>query len=1137
MACVTRDELGRLHAGELGEGQAREVREHLASCAACAGLSESVVRQQEAVLDQLRQMRARARTFDLPGGGGESGGELAEGDAAGEVGSSAGAETAGGAGRGDEQGVGANAAAGSDEGVGAKEGAAAEVVIGGYRLVRKIGAGGMGTVYEAEQAHPRRRVALKVMKNAIAGSRTLKRFEQEAHVLGRLQHPGIAQVFESGVHRQPGSEPVPFFAMELIRGMALNRFAAARKLTVRTRLELFVRIVDAVQYAHTKGVIHRDLKPGNVLVTEDGQPKILDFGVARADDVDLQVTSLETGVGAIVGTIPYMSPEQVSGRPDELDTRSDVYSLGVMLYELLVGRLPHDLRNRAVLDAVRIIREIEPIPLSRVDRTLRGDVATIVSKALEKDKTRRYQTAQDLASDVRRYLNDEPISARPASATYQLSKFARRHTGLVAGVAAALAMLVGGTVLSTTLYFRAEARRQEAVEARDLERISKIQALRAQEQAEARQKETQQVAEFSARMLSEIDVEAMGAGMKERLREQVRLALERQPLGEGAGRRNRTSAEVESELAEFDRRAGMAQAADVARRVLDEFVLRPAGESARRQFTDRPLVQAQLLEAIGATYRELGLYDAAESNLRSALELRRRRGSESPALVAESLNSLALLMRMKGGYAEAERLYAEALEIRKRELGEKSPEYLTTMHNVGALLREKGDLDGAEKLLRDVLARRVAVLGDGHRDVAVTRDQLATVLSDKGNYDEAEQLYRQALAALRATPGGAEAQVAFELNNLAVVVEAKGDYTAAEQMLREAVAIRRRLLGDEHVNVTVSLNNLAGVLLSKEDLDGAEAIYREILSIDRRMFGEVHGSIATVLSNLASVLKEKRKFDEAETLFRQALEMQRKIAGEDNAAVASTLNNIATVMQARGDLDGAEPLFRQSLELRRRLLGADHPEVVVTLNNLAVLLNAKGDYGGAEGFLREALELFKKRLGEAHPYVATAKNNLAMVLMKKGDLPAAAELLREVVSVRRKLLGDGHVDVVKAANNLAEALRRAGKYSEAEPLYREVTAGLEKRLGAGDRAARLARARLARCWLEAGRLAEAEEGMGTAFAQPTDVAALNDEEVREVCETWLAVIEKRRAAEAGYVEPAEAAGWRERCAGARADRK
>jgi WD40 repeat protein/predicted Ser/Thr protein kinase len=347
--------------------------------------------------------------------------------------------------------------------------------IGRYRILRLIGQGGMGTVYEAEQAHPQRIVALKIISPGMATPELLRRFDQESHALGRLQHPGIAQIYEAGT-AETGFGPQPYFAMEFIQGKPLTDYAREHRLNARQRLDIMARVAEAAHHAHQRGLIHRDLKPANILVDATGQPKILDFGVARATDSDAQATQA-TDLGRLVGTLAYMSPEQLLADPLELDTRSDVYALGVILYELLAGRLPYDIGKR-LDEAVQAIREEDPSRLSAVDRTYRGDIETIVAKTLEKDRTRRYESAAELAADIRRYLQDEPIAARPPSASYQLRKFARRHKAVVASAAAVLIAVAAG--LATTMK---EARRANA--GLDRAVIAERAALNAAEEAAA----------------------------------------------------------------------------------------------------------------------------------------------------------------------------------------------------------------------------------------------------------------------------------------------------------------------------------------------------------------------------------------------------------------------------------------------------------------------------------------------------------------------------------------------------------------------------------------------------------------------------------------------------------------------------
>jgi non-specific serine/threonine protein kinase/serine/threonine-protein kinase len=356
--------------------------------------------------------------------------------------------------------------------------------VGQFHIKSVIASGGMGTVYEAFQEHPRRPVAVKVLKRGIASRSAMRRFEYESQTLARLRHPGIAQVYEAGTY-DDGTGPVPYFAMEYIpHALRITEYAKEKGLTLRQKLELFADVCDAVHHGHQKGIIHRDLKPGNILVDSHGDVKVIDFGVARGTDSDLAVTTLQTDIGQLIGTLQYMSPEQCVADPHDIDIRSDVYALGVVLYELLSGRMPYDVTNKAVLESTRMIREEQPTRLSRVDASLRGDTETIVFKALEKDRERRYQSAVELAQDIRRYLSGEAIIARPPSIIYQLRVFARRNKGFFSAVAAAFVVLIGGVIVSTSLYVRSETARKDAEAARSAEAEQRSLADQAKKQAE-----------------------------------------------------------------------------------------------------------------------------------------------------------------------------------------------------------------------------------------------------------------------------------------------------------------------------------------------------------------------------------------------------------------------------------------------------------------------------------------------------------------------------------------------------------------------------------------------------------------------------------------------------------------------------
>src|SRR5215831_14276743 len=472
--------------------------------------------------------------------------------------------------------------------------------IGRYQILRILGEGGMGVVYEAEQEQPRRTVALKVIKPGLAGDQMLRRFEQESQALGRLQHAGIAQIHEAGT-ADTGCGPQPYFAMEFIQGESLLKYAKAHELNTRQRLELMAKVCEAVHHAHQRFIIHRDLKPGNILVDERGQPKVLDFGVARVTDSDAQATR-QTDVGRLVGTLAYMSPEQVLADPLELDTRSDVYALGVILYEALARRLPYTV-SRNLAEAVRTIQKEDPVPLSCISRTYRGDIETIVAKALEKDKERRYASAADLAGDIRRYLNDEPITARPPSAAYQLQKFARRNRALVAGITAVFVVLAGGIVASTGQAVRANRAGQVALAERDRALEAEAKA-RAAERAVRRERDRAVGAEQAATQERNRAV----AAETEAIRERNRAVTEKRRADDEAATAKAVRDFLQGDLlaqasANSQSRPDTKLDPDLkVRTALDRAAARISGK-----FEKQPLVEAAIRQTIGNTYRDLGL--------------------------------------------------------------------------------------------------------------------------------------------------------------------------------------------------------------------------------------------------------------------------------------------------------------------------------------------------------------------------------------------------------------------------------------------------------------------------------------------------------------------------------------------------
>ncbi|RMF81735.1 MAG: serine/threonine protein kinase [Planctomycetota bacterium] len=749
--------------------------------------------------------------------------------------------------------------------------------IGAYRILGVLGEGGMGVVYRAEQDSPRRSVALKVIRPEFMTPKALRRFEFEASVLGRLQHAGIAQIYEAGAAEFPG---LPgrrtFFAMELVDGRPLIDYALLKRLSIRERLALFANVCDAVEHAHRNGVIHRDLKSGNILVTEDGRPKVLDFGVARVVDSDARMTTLQTDVGQIIGTVPYMSPEQVSGDPHAIDTRSDVYALGVNLYELLTGRLPHDLARASLIEAVRIIRDEPPTQIRRVNKALRGDIETILDKALQKDKAQRYQSAADLAADIRRYLRDEPILARPPSAMYQLRKFARRNKSLVGGAAAVFVVLVAGVTVSTSQYIKAERARRAETAARTAAEQRRAEA----EAARRKEAEQRQIAEASL------------------------LRAQRE-------------AQKNDEINRFLRDMLSAVNPNIARG--RELTVRDVLDAAARRIARRgaqldPEVRAAIQTTIGLTYLRLGLLDRADPHLTAALETRRKVFDGVHVEVAEALNNLAELRRAQGRLEEAADLTGSAIPILRALYGDSEPA-ARALHNLAAVEADLDRLDEAERRYREALAIRRTARLENRASLASTVKALGNLLGERGRFDEAERLLREALALRRAVLPADHPEIATALSDLGYTLARAGKLDQAEPLLSEALAIQRRVLPATHPALASTLAIIGASRLAAGAADAAEEPLRESLKIRTASLPADHWLLLNTRSLLGECLTAQGRLEEARSLVVDAADALLDHPDAPRQRRAEAAARAVRFFEAAGDAGSADAWRRTVREL------------------------------------------------------------------------------------------------------------------------------------------------------------------------------------------------------------------------------
>ena len=880
--------------------------------------------------------------------------------------------------------------------------------IEGYQILEKLGEAGQGQVWRAVQLSTQRQVALKVPRVGLLSSpKTLARFEREVELAAQLRHPHIAQIFDTGVH-----QGLYYYAMDLIEGRHLDRYVQEEGLSQRAILELMKVICEAVQHAHQNGVIHRDLKPANILVTQDGRPYIVDFGLAKSllDSPAALTVSVD---GEAAGTPAYMSPEQALGHGDQIDTRTDVYSLGAILFTLLTGQHPHDLSG-SHLEVLQRVAAGEVIRPRRLHPKMDRDLEALLLKALAHERDQRYSSAAGLAEDIDRYLHGRPLSATPRSRLHQAGSFVRRHRvgvslGLLTSVLAIAAVII--LAVSTVLISQEKQRTQESLE--------RERQARADAQRQATTAETV-VAFLTNDVLASADP-ARTRGRQVTVRQMLDAAartiatkLAGEPLVEAAV--HQTLGDTYLALGEY---ADAARHHERARRLYQDHL----GDDDPRAI--------RATASLAGVYLEQKRYPEAEPLLLRSLETAERTLGEEDRLTLACMNQVALLFTEQGDYDRAESLFMRALALQRRVFGEADSLTLQAMLNLGALYDHQGRYREGETLYRDMVALQTQLLGTDHPDTLLSRVNLAKHIQRQGRVQEAQALYVDTLEIMKRVLGSDHPDNISLMLSLARLYESQGRFPDAELLWRKMVEISEQAYGAEHEYTLGILSDFGRLYCDNGRLAEAEALLVRTLRTMERVLGEAHPHTFKCRSNLAILRCQQGRYPEAKSLYRRTVELSRRTYGEEHPATWDRIYSLARLCRDRQHYQDAEPLYRELVETKARALGPEHAETLWAANGLAGLYCDSGRLAEAEPLFLRTVETMKRVLGEAHPYTLTCTNNLGILRSKQGQEEEARSLWLASAATAQNALKAGHPEAHALMHVLVSIYRYLDQPEEA----------------------------------------------------------------------------------------------------------
>ena len=912
-------------------------------------------------------------------------------------------------------------------------------IIGNYRITRQIAEGGMGSVFLAERADGQfdQKVALKIIKPGMSSDEIIKRFKSERQILARLQHPNIAGLLDGGLT----NDNLPFFTMEYVEGEMIDVYCDKNNLSIDARLELFIKVCKAIQYAHQNLVIHRDLKPGNIIIKDDGTVKLLDFGIAKvfADDNSTEQTAL-TKTGLHVMTPEYASPEQI--RNENISTATDIYSLGLILYKLLTGEKAYEIKNYSPLELEKIICITEPQKPSTVVKSLRtndkvkteeicstrntqpdklfkklsNDLDNICMMALRKEPERRYASVEQFQLDISRYLHDKPVSARQSTIKYRTGKFISRHK--VSVIFSATIFLV---IAFLTTYYT-------------------IQLKEERDKARTEAQKSTEVAAF--------------------LKNIFKVSDPYQSRGET---------------------------------ITAKELLEKGAKRINQQLSEQPDVKATMLDVIGNVYINMGLYDKAEPLLKEALNIREKTGANTLE-EGKSLNSLgglyltngeydkvlplldkslkiydelsdkknedyALLLSNlawyyynMGNFDKSDSLYNVVVNLMLKNYGNKNELLYTTMNNLALNYHEENKYEESGKIFKETLELQKKFYGNKpHPEVSTTTYNYAELLRDQGKLSEAEKMFKSALAMDIQLHGAEHPDVAYSLQGLASIYRIKGNFKEADKLFKKVLQMRIKLLGPEHPDVAYATYNVGLMYFTEEKFDSAKTYFERALLLHKKLNGPNHPSVAKSLNKLAIINYKEAKYKEAEAQIRQSMKMMVDAMGTKNLTYSSDLMTLAFIKSALNEKDSTDILCNEAFNKARQAMGTDkNPFVASCLKNIAKIEMGNHNYKKADSLYRLSISIYKQVMDENNTYMVNASFDYASLLIKMGSLDKAFELVNKNLGLLKSEFDSNNWKIAEGNKLLGEIYLKKENYSQAKTLLSSSYSVYKKEFGEND---------------------------------------------------------------------------------------